>query len=164
VVYAISAPAFVAVCGLEFIRLSRLRNRVAFARNLDSAFVVLSMKRSLCMLIISRRTGLSVGVASLAAAVLLPSLVSAAEREKTNTVMTVGEMCGGCVKKITKRFDGIEGIARVQCSIEKQTVTLIPDKGVRLSPKGVWEIMESIGKKPNKMVCPNGTFTSKPKA
>jgi copper chaperone CopZ len=115
------------------------------------------------MLVISRRTGLSVGVALLAFAVLSASPGSAAEREKTNTVMTVGEMCGGCVKKITKRFDGVQGVAKIQCSIEKRTVTLIPDKGVRLSPKGVWEIMESIGKKPSKMICPDGTFTSKPK-
>jgi copper chaperone CopZ len=114
------------------------------------------------MFILSRRTGLSVGLALLTAAVLFVSPATAAEKEKTNTVMTVGEMCGGCVKKITKRFDGIEGIAKVQCSIEKKSVTLIPDKGVRLSPKGVWEIMESIGKTPTKMVTPDGTFTSKP--
>ena len=99
----------------------------------------------------------------LAVAVLSASPGSAAESEKTNTVMTVGEMCGGCVKKITKRFNGVQGVAKIQCSIEKRTVTLIPDKGVRLSPKGVWEIMESIGKKPSKMICPDGTFTSKPK-
>ena len=116
------------------------------------------------MFVLSRRTGLSVGLALLATAVLFVSPATAAEQEKTNTVMTVGEMCGGCVKKITKRFDGFTGIAKVQCSIEKRSVTLIPDKGVRLSPKGVWEIMESIGKTPTKMVTPDGTFTSKPKA
>ena len=110
----------------------------------------------------SRRIGLSVGLALLAVAVLFVSPATAAEKEKRNTVMTVGEMCGGCVKKISKRFDGIEGIAKVQCSIEKKSVTLIPDNGVRLSPKGVWEIMESIGKTPTKMVTPDGTFTSKP--
>lgn len=115
------------------------------------------------MLIMNRRTALSVVVALLAAAVLFPSPASAAEREKSNTVMTVDEMCGGCVKKITARFDGVKGIAKVQCSVENKSVTLIPDKGVRLSAKGVWEIMESIGKTPKKMVTPDGTFTSKPK-
>jgi mercuric ion binding protein len=115
------------------------------------------------MLILDRRIALSVGVALLAAAVLFPSTASAAEKEKSNIVMTVGEMCGGCVKKITTRFDGVKGIAKVQCSVEKKSVTLIPDKGVRLSPKGVWKIMESIGKTPKKMVTPDGTFTSKPK-
>lgn len=115
------------------------------------------------MLSLSRRTGLVAGVVLMVAAVLTASVASSAEREKTRTVMTVGEMCGGCVKKITKRFDGVKGIAKVQCSIEKQSVTLIPEQGVRLSPKGVWEIMESIGKTPTKMITPDGTYTSKPK-
>ncbi|WP_037254886.1 heavy-metal-associated domain-containing protein [Rhodopirellula europaea] len=115
------------------------------------------------MLSLSRRTGLVAGVVLMVASVLTASVASSAEREKTNTVMTVGEMCGGCVKKITKRFDGVEGIAKVQCSIEKQSVTLTPKDRVRLSPKGIWEIMESIDKTPTKMVTPEGTFTSKPK-
>lgn len=115
------------------------------------------------MLSLSRRTGLVAGVVLMVAAVLTASVASSAEREKTRTVMTVGEMCGGCVKKITKRFDGVKGIAKVQCSIEKQSVTLIPEQGVRLSPKGVWEIMESISKTPTKMITPDGTYTSKPK-
>ena len=115
------------------------------------------------MLSLFRRTGLVAGVVLMVASVLTASVASSSEREKTNTVMTVGEMCGGCVKKITKRFDGVEGIAKVECSIEKQSVTLIPKDRVRLSPKGIWEIMESIGKTPTKMVTPDGTFTSKPK-
>ncbi len=111
-----------------------------------------------------RRSGLIAGSMLMTASVVTGSFASAAEREKTSTVMTVGEMCGGCVKKITKRFDGLEGIAKVQCSVEKQSVTLVPTPNVRLSPKAIWEIMESIGKTPKKMVSPDGTFTSKPKA
>lgn len=110
-----------------------------------------------------RSTGLVTGLMLLAVSVA-NSPAQAADVPKSSIVMTVGEMCGGCVKKITKRFDGVEGIAKVQCSIEKQSVTLIPTKDVRLSPKGVWEAMESIGKTPKKMVTPRGTFTSKPKA
>tara|TARA_R110002073_G_scaffold149534_2_gene303237 strand:- start:3646 stop:3996 length:351 start_codon:yes stop_codon:yes gene_type:complete len=116
------------------------------------------------MLSLSRRTGLVAGVVLMVASVLTASVASSAEREKSNTVMTVSEMCGGCVKKITKRFDGVEGIAKVQCNIEKQSVTLVPKDRVRLSPKSIWEIMESIGKTPKKMVTPDGTFTSEPKA
>lgn len=109
-----------------------------------------------------QRTGLVAGLALTAAMMVTASQVSAAEAEKTNTVMAVSEMCGGCVKKVTKRFDGVKGIAEVRCSIEHQSVTLIPEEGVRLSPRGVWEAMEGIGKTPKKMVCPAGTFTSKP--
>ncbi len=110
-----------------------------------------------------RSAGLVTGLILLAVSAA-DSPAQAADVEKSNVVMTVGEMCGGCVKKITKRFDGVQGIAKVQCSLQKQSVTLIPTKDVRLSPKGVWEIMESIGKTPKKMVTPSGTFTSKPKA
>lgn len=75
------------------------------------------------------------------------STVSAAEREQVNTVVTVGERCGGCVKKIAKRFDSEKAVAKVVCNIEKKTVTIVPAKGVRLSPKGVWEVMDSIEKR-----------------
>ena len=110
----------------------------------------------------SQRTGLAAGLALMVAMVVPTPPAFAAETEKSSTVMTVSEMCGGCVKKVTKRFDGVKGIATVRCSIENQSVTLVPEKGVRLSPRGVWEAMEGIGKTPKKMVCPAGTFTSKP--
>ncbi|XZE17410.1 heavy-metal-associated domain-containing protein [Pirellulaceae bacterium SH449] len=116
------------------------------------------------MLSLSRRTSFVTGVMLFAFSLLTAAPVQAADADKMNIVMTVGEMCGGCVKKITKRFDGVEGIARVTCSLEQQSVTLIPKDRVRLSPKGIWEIMESIGKTPTKMVTPDGTFISKPRA
>jgi hypothetical protein len=99
----------------------------------------------------------------LLASFFLASSVSASKQEKVNTVVTVDEMCGGCVKKITTRFATEKGVAKVVCSVEEKSVTIVPAQGFRLIPKGVWEIMESIGKTPRKMVCPDGTFTSKPK-
>lgn len=114
------------------------------------------------MWMFSHRTGLAMGLVLMAAMTIAALPASAAEAEKTNTVMTVGEMCGGCVKKITKRFESVKGIAGVRCSIEHQSVTLIPEKDVLLSPRGVWEAMEGIGKTPKRMVCPQGIFTSKP--
>lgn len=87
----------------------------------------------------------------------------AEEQAKTNTVVTVREMCVGCVKKITKRFDEEKDVAKVECSIDKKPVTLIPEEGVQPSAKKMWEIMEGISKAPTKPVSPEGTFTSKPK-
>ena len=110
------------------------------------------------------KSGVIASVLFLAAALLSPSMASAADAKKSNTVITVGEMCGGCVKKITKRFDSVRQVAKVECSIEKKSVTLIPKPDVRLSPKEIWEIMAGIGKTPKKMVTPEGTFTAKPKA
>ncbi|QDT04992.1 Heavy-metal-associated domain protein [Rubripirellula lacrimiformis] len=110
-----------------------------------------------------RSTGLVAGLVLLAVSVFGHPSAQAADTKKSEIVMTVGEMCGGCVKKITKRFEGVEGVAKLQCSIEKKSVVLTPKPNVRFSPKGVWEIMESIGKTPTKMITPSGTFTSKPK-
>jgi hypothetical protein len=87
----------------------------------------------------------------------------AEEAEKTNTVVTVSEMCGGCDKKITKRFEDEKDVSKIECSIEKKTVTLVPKEGVKLNAKKVWEIMEGISKTPTKLESPEGTFTTKPK-
>lgn len=87
---------------------------------------------------------------------------SATEKDR-NTVVTVGEMCGGCVKKITKHFASVKEIAEFKCDVEKKTVTFVPQKDVSLSPLKLWEEMEGIGKTPTKLVSPSGTFTAKPK-
>jgi copper chaperone CopZ len=78
------------------------------------------------------------------------------------TVMTVKEMCGGCVKKITKHLQPMKGIASIQCDIKSKTVKVIPKSGHTLSPKVLWTEMDDIGKTPTKLVGPSGTFTSKP--
>lgn len=102
---------------------------------------------------------------TLALAVLLCS--GAAELEAkdkpTATVMTVKEMCGGCVKKITKHLQPLEGIASIECDIKTKTVKVTPKAGVTLSPKLLWTEMDEIGKTPTKLVGPSGTFNSKPK-
>ncbi|MFG0255757.1 MAG: heavy-metal-associated domain-containing protein [Rhodopirellula sp. JB053] len=84
------------------------------------------------------------------------------EKRPQTTTLTVGEMCSGCVKRITARFDKEESVSKIQCDIAAKTVLLVPAKDIRLSPRKIWEIMESIGKKPLKLVGPDGTFTSKP--
>lgn len=87
----------------------------------------------------------------------------AGEQKKTNTVVTVSEMCGGCVKKITKRFDEEKDVAKVDCNIENKAVPLTPTESVQLSAKKIWEIMEGISQAPTKLVSPEGTFIFKPK-
>jgi copper chaperone CopZ len=79
-----------------------------------------------------------------------------------DTIMTVKEMCGGCVKKITKRLDEVEGINDVRCDTKKKTVTVRPKDGFVLDPRRLWEVMDEIGKEPIKLTGPGGTFTSKP--
>lgn len=92
------------------------------------------------------------------------AIAEAAEPNQAETVITVGEMCGGCVKKIEKKLKPMEGIASVRCDIKTKTVTVLPESKASLSPKVLWEAMASIGKTPKKLVGPSGTFTEKPKS
>ena len=101
--------------------------------------------------------------AALLFALMPPSTSHAEEKRVVATTVTVGEMCGGCVKRITAHFDKVKEVAKIKCDTKTKTVMLYPAKDVRFSPRKLWETMESIGKKPKKLVGPDGTFTSKPK-
>ncbi|MEX0715635.1 MAG: heavy-metal-associated domain-containing protein [Planctomycetaceae bacterium] len=81
-----------------------------------------------------------------------------------STTITVGEMCNGCVKRITAKLEPMEAVGAVRCDIPTKTVTVDPAKGRNLSPRALWEAMEAIGKTPQKLAGPSGTFTSKPEA
>lgn len=100
----------------------------------------------------------------LALAAAAANTVAADKPSKAETVITVGEMCGGCVKKIEKKLKPMEGVAGVRCDIKAKTVTVVPKPKVALSAKTLWEAMEEIGKTPKKLVGPSGTFTEKPKS
>ena len=80
-----------------------------------------------------------------------------------STIVTVGEMCGGCVTKITTHFKEVKEIAELKCDIPTKSVKFVPKKGNELSALKIWEEMEKIGKAPLQLVGPTGTFTSKPK-
>ncbi len=87
------------------------------------------------------------------------SLASAAE--STATVMDVGEMCGGCVKKITARLSQMPEVASMNCDIAKKTVTVTP-KSAGISARALWDAMDEIGKTPKKLVDATGTYTQQP--
>lgn len=78
------------------------------------------------------------------------------------TEMVVGEMCGGCVKKITARLKQMPEIATIQCDIKTSTVTVVPQANKTIAPRVLWDAMAQIGKTPKKLTGPTGTFTSQP--
>ncbi len=92
----------------------------------------------------------------------MPSSVDAREKAMP-TVVHVDEMCGGCVKKVHRRFDDDEKVGRVECDSEAKTVTFYPPKNESLSARYLWVEMDEIGKTPLKLVCPQGTYRSKPR-
>jgi len=97
-----------------------------------------------------------------AAAVLAAPAAATEMTAASDTVMTVGEMCGGCVKRIEAKLKPMPGIAGVSCDIPTQTVTVRPKANRTLSPKALWEAMEAIGKTPKRLAGPSGVFTKKP--
>tara|TARA_E500000305_G_C3962736_1_gene207980 strand:- start:18 stop:359 length:342 start_codon:yes stop_codon:yes gene_type:complete len=78
------------------------------------------------------------------------------------TVVHVDEMCGGCVKKVNRRFDDDEKIGRFECDVDEKTVTFYPVNGKSFTARYIWVEMDEIGKRPLKLVGPEGTFKSKP--
>lgn len=90
--------------------------------------------------------------------------VFAAPPASKPTVITIGEMCGGCVKHINAKLKTIPDIAKVECDLKAKSVTITPKPEATLSSKMLWETFDSIGKTPVKLTGPDGTFTSKPKS
>lgn len=95
-------------------------------------------------------------------AVSLSPVVAAPPAGQSQAVVT--EMCGGCVKGITAKLRELPEVDSIQCDVKTKTVTIIPKAKATLSPKSLWEALEAAGKTPVKLVTPQGTFTSKPKA
>jgi copper chaperone CopZ len=85
-----------------------------------------------------------------------------AGNQERQTVVTVSEMCGGCVKNITTRLQKVSDVEKIECDIATKTVTITPKSDKTLSPKFIWETMAEIGKTPTKLVAPSGSFTAKP--
>ena len=104
----------------------------------------------------------SSAVTSLALFLALAMIATAHAAESTLTTITVGEMCGGCVKAITAKLQPLADVAKVQCDIKTKRVYILPAQGRVLSPRVLWEAMDEIGKTPTKLAGPSGTFTSKP--
>lgn len=95
--------------------------------------------------------------------VFVDGVVRSAETPSAATVVTIqGEMCGGCVKKMQGTLSKVSGIASVEGNATEKTMTIIPASGTKLSPKAIWEAIEQAGKKPAKLIGPDGEFVTKP--
>lgn len=89
--------------------------------------------------------------------------LNAAPPQSETAIVTSGEMCGGCAKRITAQFQKVPGVAQVRVDVATKTTVITPVDGVVLSPRVLWEGMEAAGKKPQSLSGPSGVFDSKPK-
>ena len=107
------------------------------------------------------KAGVVCGLAVLMAGV--SGLAREAKAAPTPKVVTVGgEMCGACVKKIEAKFGPMPYVAQIRYDIDARTVTVVPKPKAKLAPQRLKAALEQIGKTPEKLVSPDGTFTAKP--
>jgi copper chaperone CopZ len=72
--------------------------------------------------------------------------------------------CQHCAKKITSKLYTVKGVRSVATNLKSHAAWITPAVGQQVSPKKVWETLESIEFTPVKMVTPSGVFIKKPAA
>lgn len=82
--------------------------------------------------------------------------------DPATTVVTVKSLCPNCGKKIVGRLKTLPGVSAAQMDVTQKTFTI--QSNPNISPKSVWETVESNGELPIRLEGPGGTFTSKPKS
>ena len=81
------------------------------------------------------------------------------------TTITIPDMhCMGCAKKMANKLYAVQGVAKVEASVEATTMTVTPKAQQAPSPRALWEAIEKAGYKPSKIEGPSGTFKEKPKS
>lgn len=99
---------------------------------------------------------------ALAAACIAAPASRAYGATQATTVVTVKSLCPNCGKMIVGHLKALPGVSAVQMDVTKKTFTI--QSGENVSPKTIWETVETNGELPVKLEGPGGTFTSKPKS
>jgi copper chaperone CopZ len=71
--------------------------------------------------------------------------------------------CDHCAKKIARKLYAVPGVVQVRADVPKNIAYVIPQQGKTVSPKQVWEAVESAGFPVARVVTPTETFTTKPR-
>lgn len=81
------------------------------------------------------------------------------------TAITIPSMdCPNCAKKVAAKLSAVPGVAKVETDPDNGIARVTPQPKATLSPKALWEAVESAKYKPVRLEGPDGTFTAKPKA
>ena len=86
----------------------------------------------------------------------------AAETSNETLVSIKGMQCITCAKKVKKKLTSVPHVKSANVDPEKGQAVVIATDGKNVSPKSVWEAVESAGFEPTELKGPDGTFTSKP--
>ena len=72
--------------------------------------------------------------------------------------------CQHCANKIASKLYTVKGVRSVATNVQSHVAVITPANGQQISPKKVWEALETIKFIPVKIVTPVGVFTKKPAA
>jgi copper chaperone CopZ len=103
--------------------------------------------------------------AAVAIAGLLAGRATVYAADPPPTTITVpGMCCAGCAKKIAKKLVQVVGVEKAEPDLATKSVKVTPRPRMVLSPKALWEAVETADEQPTKLQGPAGTFTAKPKS
>ena len=78
------------------------------------------------------------------------------------TTITCVRMCPKCGQKISERLRAMPEVADAQTNVEAKTIVIVARPKHALSPRVLWETVESGGEYPVLLQGPAGAFTQKP--
>ena len=99
------------------------------------------------------------------AVALLASLTPAVgfSAEPVTRIDVTGMHCVMCAKKISTKVQAIPGVASAVADPKTGIVLVTPKPSNTVSPKSLWEVVESAGYKPVRLAVPGGTYETKPR-
>jgi copper chaperone CopZ len=83
--------------------------------------------------------------------------------EPVTRIDVKGMHCVMCAKKISTKLQAIPGVASAVADFKSGSVMVTTKPTVALSPRYLWETVESTGYRPVRLSGPAGTFDAKPK-
>jgi len=105
----------------------------------------------------------SVVVANVLAWAMACAAIAQAAEAPVDTVVSIKDMhCASCASRVGKKLEGVANVKSVNVDCDKGTALVVTAEGKTISPKAVWEAVESTGYKPLELKGPTGTFKSKP--
>lgn len=111
----------------------------------------------------NRRDFCKTTVAASATAMIASAATAQAAESAQLTWIFVKDMhCANCAKKIARKLYTVPGVVKVQTHLKEHFAVVTPQAGKSVSPRAVWEAVESIEFEPVKLQGPNGVYTSKP--
>jgi copper chaperone CopZ len=81
----------------------------------------------------------------------------------TYTTIYVQNMhCSDCAKQIARKLYAIPGVVEVRADVPNNIAYVVPQKDKSLSPRTMWEAVESAGFAVARLEGPHGAYSAKP--